>query len=120
MAGAPKGNTNALKWGLYAQHFNDEQRKGLKRMHWRDERHEIFMHRTIGEDLFIHLQSLLSMPVVDLDQVVKIVNILANNTTTIGTSSRTHAILNGEDPQMGDALSEALGDFNPFEDDRKD
>ena len=117
--GAPRGNTNALKHGLYAKHFTEQQRDGLKKMDWRDHRHEINLHRTIEENLFIQLQALFSQPVVDLDKVSKLVNSLYLNTSSISTSAKTHALLNG-DEALGDALSEALAMVPAFEDDRTD
>lgn len=36
MAGAPKGNCNALKHGLYAKHYTPEQKEELRQMGHRD------------------------------------------------------------------------------------
>jgi uncharacterized protein YjcR len=41
MAGAPKGNTNALKHGLYAKLYSPEQKADLKKMALDDLAHEI-------------------------------------------------------------------------------
>jgi len=111
---APKGNTNSLKHGLYAKQFNEDQRAGLKRMQWDDYRHEIFVSRVAGAGVFKKLQSILSSPEVDLDQLVKAVNLLAVAFIAAGTSARTHANLNDSEEAFGDALSLALGDV-PFD-----
>ena len=111
---APKGNTNALKHGLYAKLFNENQRLGLKKMAWDDFRHEEFVHRSIGAGIFKLLQVLLAEKPPDIDQVVKLANSLSNNTASISTSARTHALLNRHDNEIADALSEAL-DNVPFD-----
>ena len=111
---APKGNTNALKHGLYAKLFNENQRLGLKKMAWDDFRHEEFVHRSVGAGIFKLLQVLLAEKTPDIDQVVKLANSLSNNTASISTSARTHALLNRHDNEIADALSEAL-DNVPFD-----
>src|SRR5512137_2710286 len=118
--GAPKGNTNALKHGLYARHFNEAQRSGLKRMEWNDFRHEEFLHRVIAEGFFKLLNELLSGVTPDINLIVKLANSLARCTVAAGTHARTHANLNGLDDPLGDALSEALEDVPFFLDDRND
>ena len=117
---APKGNTNALKHGLYAKQFNEDQRSGLKKMAWDDFRHEEFAARVVASDVFRLLQNALSMPVCDVDQVSKLAQAFVAAITATGTSARTHANLNGKDEPLGDALSEALGNVPFFEDDRVD
>jgi hypothetical protein len=117
---APKSNTNALKHGLYAKQFNEDQRKGLRRMAWDDQRHEEFAARVHGSEILRLIIIELSAPVIDIDKIVKLSSSLNNALIASGTSARTHAGLNGEDPNINDALSEALGNFHPFEDDRTD
>ena len=43
--GAPKGNKNALKNGLYAKHFTPEEREGLRKMKPEDSTQEIYVLR---------------------------------------------------------------------------
>ena len=50
--GAPKGNTNALKHGLYAKHFSPEEQTRLRKMSPEDYRHEIAMMRLAVSNLF--------------------------------------------------------------------
>jgi hypothetical protein len=114
MAGAPKGNTNALKHGLYARHFLDDQRTGLKRMEWDDFRHEEFLHRVIAEGIFEILNDLLTGYKPDIDQVIKLANSLAICTLAAGTHARTHACLNGSAVPLDEAFSGALDDV-PFD-----
>jgi hypothetical protein len=109
-----KGNTNALKHGLYAKQFNETQRLGLKRMDWDDFKHEEFAHRAIGAGIFRLLQVLLAQETPDIEQVIRLANALSNNTISTCTSARTHVLLNGQDDSLGDALSEAL-DNVPFD-----
>ena len=111
---APKGNTNALKHGLYAKQFNEAQRLGLCRMAWDDFRHEEFMHRSVGAEIFRLLQVLLAKETPDIEQVIKLAASLAKNTLTTGCSARTHALLNRPDEEEVDPLWEAL-DIEPFD-----
>ena len=111
--GAPRGNTNALKHGLYARQFNQEQQDGLRRMAWNDFRHEEFAHRAVGARIFKLLNDLLGTNKVDTSDLLKLVSSLQINTAATNTSARTHALLNGDDGQIGDALSQALDDV-PF------
>jgi hypothetical protein len=117
---APKGNTNALKHGLYAKQFNDDERAGLKKMHLDDHRHEVNALRTVGAELYRLFKIQLSLPVVDVSKAVALSNAIEMVAVATGTSARTHNLLNGTDEPVGDALSEALGNVPFFEDDRID
>jgi len=112
--GAPKGNTNALKHGLYARQFNEDQRLGLRKMAWDDFRHEEFAHRSVGAGIFRLLQALLAQEMPDIEQVIKLADCLSRITISTGTAARTYSILSGEDKQMEDALEQAL-DNVPFD-----
>jgi uncharacterized protein YjcR len=48
VAGAPKGNTNALKHGLYAKQYSPEEQKELRRMSFDDLQHEINAMRKVA------------------------------------------------------------------------
>jgi len=111
---APKGNTNPLKHGLYAQQFTENQRLGLRKMAWDDFRHEEFLHRSIGAELFKLLRALLAEEQPDLDLAIKLAGFLAKNTLTTVVSARTHALLNPPDDAEIDPLEEAL-DIEPFD-----
>lgn len=111
---APKGNTNALKHGLYARQFNETQRQGLRKMSWDDFRHEEFLHRSVGAEIFRLLQALLAKETPDIEDVIGLAASLAKNTAAVSASARTHALLNGRDMGITDALSEAL-DNVPFD-----
>ena len=50
--GAPKGNKNALKNGLYAKHFTPEERAGLQKMKPQDSTHEMYVLQVVISDLF--------------------------------------------------------------------
>jgi hypothetical protein len=111
---APKGNTNALKHGLYARQFTEAQRQGLKKMSWDDFRHEEFLHRSVGAEIFRLLRALLANEMPDIDQVIKMATLLSKNTITTACSARMYAQLNVQEPITKDALSEAL-DNVPFD-----
>jgi hypothetical protein len=117
---APKGNTNALKHGLYAKRFNETQRLGLRHMAWDDLRHEEFMLRVAADEIYKLLMESLSTIPIDIDHVTNLANSLAICTTATGSHARTHALLNGKERQIIDALSEALSLIDPFKDERRD
>ena len=50
--GAPKGNKNALKNGLYAKHFTPEEWAGLQKMNPKDGTHEMYVLEAVIDDLF--------------------------------------------------------------------
>lgn len=112
--GGRRGNTNALKHGLYAKQFNETQQTGLKKMAWDDQRHEINVARVAGSEVYKELQKVLSTYPIDLDQVVSLTYALMAAILATGTAARTHSLLNGVDEAVGDALSEALGNV-PFD-----
>jgi hypothetical protein len=116
---APKSTTNALKQGLYARQFNDDQRQGLKKMAWDDFRHEEFAARTHAADLFNLLQSALRLPVVSVDHVTRLSACFVAAINAVATSASMHAHLNGQAEKPFDPLSEAL-DNVPFDEDPTD
>jgi hypothetical protein len=124
--GAPKGNTNALKHGLYAKHFSPEEQAGLRKMPPEDYRHEIYMMRVAVKNVFeIHANLHKYMETVqnsarheDIEELSKITNSLALAVTALGTMARTHALFSGTDTELEDAFDQALNSLPIFLDDK--
>ena len=124
--GAPKGNTNALKHGLYAKHFSPEETDKLRNMSPEDYRHEIDLMRVVVKNIFslqIHLNEkvescLSSKEPVDVDALTKITNSLSVAVTALNTTARTYALFNGKDTSLNDAFEEALNSLSVFLDDK--
>jgi hypothetical protein len=123
--GAPKGNTNALKHGLYAKHFTPEEQAGLRRMSPEDYRHEINMMRATIDRLFdiqIRMYQLLDESMrsgkpVDTTGLAQISNSLSIAMTALNTTARTHALFNGTDTSLKDDFETALNSLPVFLDD---
>ena len=124
--GAPKGNTNALKHGLYAKHFTMEEQGWLRRMAPNDYRPEIHMMRKAVKNVFdiqVRIHALLdSMPSSndpkDVEALARITNSLALAMTALNTTARTQALFSGTDEGLNDPLEEALGSMAIFLDDK--
>jgi len=120
--GAPKGNTNALKHGLYAKHFSPEEQTRLRKMSPEDYRHEIAMMRLAVSNLFqIQVQlhkmveeALRDKQSCDVEALSKISNSLSLAVTALNTVARTHALLNGTDTSVNDAFEDALNGLSIF------
>jgi len=117
-----KGNTNALKHGLYARHFTPQERAGLRRMKPKDSTHETYLLTVVINDLFEqHIRerdrlkklSEQGKPV-DLEALTRIDNSLALAITALNGTKKTHALLNGTDAASNDAYDEALDSLAIF------
>jgi hypothetical protein len=117
-----KGNTNALKHGLYAKHFTPEQRAGLQKMKPQDGTHHMYVLDVIIDDLFeqhilergrVNAQREAGEPV-DLEALTRLDNSLALAITALNATKRTHALLNGTDATSNDAFDEALNSLAIF------
>ena len=114
--GAPKGNTNALKHGLYAKHFSQEEQTRLRKMSPEDLRHEIGMMRVAVKNVFDvqvreyeRVKSLMNAgQVCDVEPLAKTTNNLAAAVTALNSTLRTYALFNGKDTNVTDAFDEAL------------
>ena len=124
--GAPKGNTNALKHGLYAKHFTAEEQGWLRRMAPDDYRPEIHLMRKAVKNVFdiqVRIHALVdSMPSSndpkDFEALAKITNSLALAMAALNTTARTQALFSGTDEGLNDPLDEALDGMAIFLDDR--
>ena len=120
--GAPKGNTNALKHGLYAKHFSQEEQTRLRKMSPEDLRHEIGMMRVAVKNVFDvqvreyeRVKSLMNAgQVYDVEPLAKTTNCLAAAVTALNSTLRTYALFNGSDTNVRDALDEALDGMAVF------
>ncbi len=119
---AKKGNTNALKHGLYAKRFTDVERADLGKMPSDDLRPEIAMLRVIINQIFELIKptteetELFEKPkTISADDLAKLSNSLTTAVTTLSTTARTHAILNGEYNPLNDALMAALANMSAYE-----
>ena len=93
--GAQPRNKNALKHGLYARHFNEDQRRGLKDMPPLEVTSEILMLRN-GLDIVLSLIESCQ----DEDRKVKLLNSLFNGTQRLLSAMRTQAFLAGDSKEI--------------------
>jgi len=124
--GAPKGNTNALKHGLYARHFSPEEQAWLRKMSPQDLRHELYMVRKVVDSVYVVQQRICarldstpgSSDPEDEDRLARLTNSLAIALTALNTTARTCALFSGVDPTLDDPLDDALRRLPIFLDDR--
>jgi len=120
--GAPKGNKNALKNGLYAKHFTPEERDSLRQMKPEDSTPEMYVLQVIINDLFEeHIREREDVKKlreegkqVNLEALTKVDNSLALAITALNGTKRTHALFNGTDATSNDAYDEALNSLAIF------
>jgi hypothetical protein len=117
MAGAPKGNCNALKHGLYAKHYTPEQKEELRQMDHGDLRHEINAARMIVGDILKLHAGLMKGEKVDIDQITKLDNSACIAIDKVSLCATRYAILSGECETMNDSLAEALAGLPLHEED---
>ena len=124
--GAPRGNTNALKHGLYAKHISPEEQAGLRSLAPEDFHNEINLMRVAVGRLF-GIQALLHAMVedhlrtgqpCDVDALANISNSLSLAITALNTTARTHVLFKGADKSMNDAYEIALNSLTIFIDDK--
>ncbi len=101
--GAPLNNKNALKHGLYAHYYTDNQRAALKDMPPLESLSEIHMLR-IGLDMVLKL----ILECEDEDRKVKLFNSLFNGTQRLLAAMRTQALLVGDNKEILTDFWEAL------------
>ena len=104
--GAPAGNKNALKHGLYARHFAPETRRGLENMPPLESLPEIYMLR----DQLDHLLSLIA-ECDDEDRRIKLYNALFTGAHRLTAAMRTHTLLVGKDQELLNTFWEAVDLF---------
>jgi hypothetical protein len=108
MAGAPKGNSNALKHGLYAKHFKSEEKAELRRMAWNNLLFEILGTRSMAEKAMDLANREMSMPSPDVAKVATLISAWTSAITTITLAAVRYGVLTGENASLNDSLAEAL------------
>ena len=100
---APKGNKNALKHGLYAKHYTEQQKKDLQKTPPLEAFDEINMLRSTLD----HLLELIA-DCEDEDRKVKLYNALYTGTQRLLAAMRTHTILVGDNQELLTSFWEAV------------
>jgi hypothetical protein len=101
--GAPKGNTNALKHGLYAKHFTPAEREHLGKMSPMDSIHEVHLLRLTLEKVLSMIESC-----EDEDRLIKLYNTLYQGTQRLMTAMRTNSLLLGDNQEILTSFWEAV------------
>jgi hypothetical protein len=124
--GAKKGNTNALKHGLYARHIDPGNWSGLRDIPPEDCQEEILLMRSVVRNLF-ELHAALQAQVKgelnegrteNVEALSKLTNSLSLAITALNTTVRTQAILHARDGSVNDAFALALASLPVFADER--
>ena len=108
MAGA-KGNTNALKHGLYAKRYKPDEVKSLRKMPFDDLRQEIALLRVTLDRISGLLEK-----AQDDETKIKYTTAATNAALAIATLIRSHSILAGTYTPLDDALEKALMSLDPY------
>ena len=119
---APKGNKNALKHGLYAKHFTQEDLARLRKMTPDNYEPELGMIRKVVENVFeiqVYLQKIEAEAAqnnqpVEVEALAKITNSLSLALTALNTTARTQALFSGTEPSFNDDFDEALNSLPVF------
>jgi len=104
--GAPPGNKNALKHGLYATRFSDIERHQLGVMPPLESIHEIHMLRTLLADLLVLIDDCQ-----DEDRRVKLYNSIFTGTQRLLFAMRTQTFLVGDNKEILTEFWDALALF---------
>jgi hypothetical protein len=124
--GAPKGNKNAFKHGLYARHIPSSEQDLLRNMPPEDYQQEITMLRMVVKNIFeIHTRLHAQMQrqpediqSCDAEAFSKVNNSLSLAVTALSTLARTHALLCGADASLTDSFEQALASLPIFFDNK--
>jgi hypothetical protein len=103
---APQGNKNALKHGLYAKHYTEQQKKDLQNTPPLEAFDEINMLRATLDGLLV-----LIADCEDEDRKVKLYNALYTGTQRLLAAMRTHTILVGDNQELLTSFWEAVAMF---------
>jgi len=120
--GAPKGNRNALKHGLYAKHYTTEELARLRKMKPDNYEPELGMIRNVVNNVFeIHNyikkmmeEAMRSGQPVEVEALAKITNSLSTALTALNTTARTQALFSGTDSSLNDDFEQALNSLPVF------
>jgi hypothetical protein len=104
--GAPPGNKNNLKHGLYAKHYVPQSRLALDSMPPLESLPEIYMLRAQLDDILTLIANC-----DDEDRRIKLYNALFTGAHRLSSAMRTHSILVGKDQELLTTFWEALDLF---------
>ncbi len=103
--GAQPGNTNALKHGFYAKHFQHLELADLETALSGGLDDEIAMLRVAQRRTFAEWESC-----EDLDQKMRLLSTLSICSTRLATLERTRRLLLGEESDFRSAIAKAMGE----------
>jgi hypothetical protein len=101
--GGQKGNTNALKHGLYASHYTPAERHNLELMPPMESIHEVHLLRLTLEKILSMIESC-----DDPDRLIKLYNTLYLGSQRLMTAMRTNNILVGDNQEVLTSFWEAV------------
>jgi hypothetical protein len=104
--GAPRGNKNALKHGLYAKHYVRQSRHDLEGMPPLESLPEIYMLRAQLDDILTLISNC-----DDEDRRIKLYNALFTGAHRLTAAMRTHTLLVGKDQELLNTFWEAVDLF---------
>ena len=104
--GAPRGNKNALRHGLYAKHYVPKSRHDLEGMPPLESLPEIYMLRAQLDDLLTLISNC-----EDEDRRIKLYNALFTGAHRLTAAMRTHTLLVGKDQELLNTFWEAVDLF---------
>jgi hypothetical protein len=104
--GAPPGNKNALRHGLYAKHFDEQARFQLGEMPPLESLHEVYMLRDRLDKILDLIEEC-----DDEDRRVKLYNSLFSGAQRLLFAMRTHTYLVGDNKEILTDFWKALESF---------
>lgn len=122
MAGQ-KGNTNALKHGIYARRYTTDEQAALRKTDPADLRHEIASMRVSLAKASAILDKVIQEnkenpqsppPIESVIAYGKLLASMAAVATSINSLVRSHALLTGPDSRLEDAILQALNNIDPY------
>jgi hypothetical protein len=103
MSGAPKGNKNHLKHGLYARHYTEAERTELEKAPALEALDEITMLRSSLDHILALIEDC-----DDPDRKVRLYNSLFTGTQRLLAAMRTHTVLVGDNQELLTTFWEAV------------
>jgi uncharacterized protein YjcR len=114
---APKGNTNALKHGLYAKHYRPEEVKELKRMEADNLLYELMAARQKADKCHNLVEAQELMPAKDIASMVALLGAWDTALNTVANIATKISLLTGTNQTLQDSLMEALSGMKQFDPD---
>ncbi len=106
--GAPKGNRNALKHGLYARHLTPEAIDTLRRISPTDFQQEISIMRVLIKDLFEIHHRLYSQKKPDIEAFRMVSNSISLAVSTLHSAVKTFSLIQGQNCSQDNSILEAI------------